>query len=161
MAEDYFLKLDGIEGESKDSVLKGQIELSSWSWGMSHSGTSHGGEGNSSGKVSVGDLSFTKPVDKSTPELIKKCASGKHIANGTLTIRKSGGDSKVDYIVIELKQILVSSWQTGGASGGSQIVDSFSLNFAEFKFKYTIQTAEGGKGAEVPAGWNMAENKAA
>jgi type VI secretion system secreted protein Hcp len=45
MAVDFFLKLDGIPGESKDKAHKGEIDVLAWSWGMSQSGTMHmGGE---------------------------------------------------------------------------------------------------------------------
>ena len=31
---DYFLKIDGIDGESSDHKHKSEIEVLSWSWGM-------------------------------------------------------------------------------------------------------------------------------
>ena len=40
MAVDYFLKIDGIEGESKDSKHAKEIDLLSWSWGASQTGSS-------------------------------------------------------------------------------------------------------------------------
>ena len=34
MAVDMFLKLDGIEGESKDAKHAGEIDIESFAWGM-------------------------------------------------------------------------------------------------------------------------------
>jgi type VI secretion system secreted protein Hcp len=146
---DYFLKLDGIEGESQDSKRPKEIQLTSWSWGMSNSGSAHTGQGGATGRVNVGDLNFTKYVDKASPSLIRSCAGGTIIPTGTLTIRKTDDKDKIDYLVIELKEILVSSWQTGGSGGGGQLSDSFSLNFAEYEFKYTLQQDTGGKGGSI------------
>ncbi|HVQ74408.1 MAG TPA: type VI secretion system tube protein Hcp, partial [Candidatus Binatia bacterium] len=53
MAVDMFMTVDGIEGESKDGSHKNEIDVLSWSWGLSQSGTGHVGGGSGSGKVSV------------------------------------------------------------------------------------------------------------
>jgi len=53
MAVDMFLKIDDIEGESVDDVHAGEIDILSWSWGMSQSGTTHTGPGGGAGKVNL------------------------------------------------------------------------------------------------------------
>ena len=48
MAVDYFLKLDGVTGESTDQQHTGEIELASWSWGATNPpniGSQTGGAG--------------------------------------------------------------------------------------------------------------------
>ena len=45
MAVDMFLKLDGVNGESKDKTHKLDIDVLAWSWGMSNSGSAHQGRG--------------------------------------------------------------------------------------------------------------------
>ena len=35
-AVDYFLKFDGIKGESADVKHKDEIDVESWSWGETH-----------------------------------------------------------------------------------------------------------------------------
>ena len=37
-AVDYFIKFDGIKGESADAKHKDEIDVESWSWGETHSG---------------------------------------------------------------------------------------------------------------------------
>jgi len=78
MAVDMFLNLDGVKGESQDKVHTKEIDVLAWSWGMANSGTAHVGGGAGSGKVSVQDLSFTKYVDSSSPNLMLNCCNGKH-----------------------------------------------------------------------------------
>src|ERR1700704_5685866 len=79
MAVDIFLDIEGIKGESKDSKHKDTIDVLSWSWGMSQSGTAHMGGGAGAGKVSVQDINFTHYLDKSSPTLMLHCCNGKHI----------------------------------------------------------------------------------
>ncbi len=38
-AVDYFLKIDGIQGESQDKTHKNEIQLDSFSWGATNAGT--------------------------------------------------------------------------------------------------------------------------
>ena len=78
MAVDIFIKIGDLKGESVDTKHKGEIDVLAWSWGMTQSGTTHTGSGGGAGKVNVQDLSFTKYVDKSTPNLMQYCCNGKH-----------------------------------------------------------------------------------
>lgn len=157
---DMFLKLDGIESDSLDSAHENEIIVDSWSWGMVQSGTTHEGPGGGGGKVSGGDMSVAKKVDKATPAIMKHCCNGKHIASGTLTIRESGGDTPVEYLKIEMEQIMVTSYQTGGSSDGQdRIEEHLTLNFQSYITTFTEQTATGSAGASTPQGWNFAKNE--
>ena len=50
-AVDYFLKIDGVDGESTDDKHKGEIDILSWSWGVQQSGTMAHGGGGGEGKL--------------------------------------------------------------------------------------------------------------
>ena len=93
MPADMFLKIDDIEGESVDDVHAGEIDVISWGWGMSQSGTTHSGPGGGSGKVSVQDFSFIHYVDKASAILMKMCCNGKHFEEAKLVVRKAGGNA--------------------------------------------------------------------
>jgi len=158
MAMDVFLKLANIDGEAQDRKHQDEIDVLAWSWGMSQSGTTHMGGGSGGGKVSVMDLSVTKYVDKATPTLTQKCCDGTHINEGTLTIRKAGGKKPVEYVIIKLTDIIVTSVSTGGSGGEDRLTENVSLNFAKFEYKYTMQNADGSAGKEIPVTWDIAEN---
>src|ERR1700712_938232 len=111
-----FLKLEGITGESKDSVHKGEIDVLAWSWGMSNAGTAHVGGGAGAGKVSVQDLTFTKDVDKGTTVLSLACCNGKHFKQAMLTVRKAG-ENPLEYLKIKMENLLISSVSSGGSHG--------------------------------------------
>jgi type VI secretion system secreted protein Hcp len=158
MAVDMFLKIDDIKGESLDAKHKDEIQVISWSWGMSQSGTTHDGPGAGAGKVNIQDLSFTKFVDKASPNLIKFCCSGKHFGHALLTVRKAGGDNPVEYLKIKLSDIIISSVTTGGSGGEDRLTENVSLNFGKFTLEYTPQTATGAAGAAIPVSYNIPAN---
>jgi len=143
MAIEYHLKLDGITGESTASKHTGEIEVFSWSWGASNP-TSISGTGLSAGKVSIGDINVSKPVDKSSAKLLELCSTGKHIATGVLTCSKSTGDKNpADYLTIKLTEIHISSFQAGGSQGDSTGSESVSLAFGSFEYDYKVQGKDG------------------
>jgi len=116
MAIDMYLKMGDLKGESQVKGFEDQIQVLAWSWGMSQSGTTHTGTGGGAGKVNVQDLSFTHYLDSSSPNLMKACATGQHFDDATLTMRKAGG-TPLDYLVIKLTEIIVTSVSTGGSGG--------------------------------------------
>ncbi len=162
MAFDAFLKLDGIKGESTDDKHKDEIEVMSFSWGVSQPGgvASGGGGGGVAGKVSFQDLHFTSSVHKGSPILFLSCATGEHIKEATLTLRKAGArGSGVEFLKIKLNDILISSYLPSGAADGDTPAEEISLNFAKIEFEYTPQNADGSAAASVKAGYDVIANK--
>ena len=158
MAVDMFLKLDDLKGESIDSKHKDAIDILSWSWGMTQSGTTHSGGGGGAGKVNAGDISITKHVDRATPALMLSCCNGKHFKQGVLTVRKAG-EKPLEYLKLTLKEIIISGYTTGGSGGEDRITENVSLNFAEYKLEYSPQKPDGSGDAAVEAIFHIAQNK--
>jgi type VI secretion system secreted protein Hcp len=138
---DYFLKIDGIQGESRDDRHKDEIDIESFSWGETQSGTFAVGGGGGSGKVSMQDFHFTMTMNKASPALFLACAQGEHIKNAILTCRKAGKDQQ-EFMKVTMNDVLVSSFQIGGA-GGVVPTDQISLNFAKIEVEYKEQDATG------------------
>ncbi|ARB30793.1 type VI secretion system tube protein Hcp [Pseudomonas tolaasii] len=159
MAVDMFLKLGDIKGESRDQAHRDEIDITEWAWGLSQSGSMHSGTGGGAGKVDIANLNLKKPLDKSSPNLMMACASGKHYPEARLVVRKAGGSSPVEYLVIILKEVMVASYNTNADQTGDVIHDSFALNFATVEVSYQPQNADGGKdGGPVKFGWNIRQN---
>jgi type VI secretion system secreted protein Hcp len=158
MAVDAFLELTDIKGESVAKGKEGQIDVLSWSWGLSQSGTLHMGSGGGAGKVNVQDLAITKWVDSASPNLIKACCTGQHFDQAVLTFRKAGG-SPLEYLVLTLTEVMISSVSTGGSSGEDRFTENVVLNFAKFKLSYQPQDAKGAKkGGAIETEYSIAEN---
>jgi len=158
-AVDYFLKIEGIDGESQDHKHKGEIDVESWSWGETQQGAHAAGGGGGAGKVSMQDFHFVMQVNKASPKLMLACANGEHIKKAVLTCRKAGKEQQ-EFLKITLSDLLISSYQTGG-SGHADIVptDQISLNYAKIEIEYKEQKADGTLGGAVRAGYDLKANK--
>ena len=157
MAMDMFIKIGELKGESRDKVHKDEIDVLSWSWGVSNSGSAHTGGGAGAGKCNVQDLSFTKYIDKASPDLMLACCNGKHFPKATLTVRKAG-ENPLEYLLITVEELIVTSVSTGGSGGEDRLTENVTLNFARVKVNYKEQTPTGGVGDKPEMGWNIAEN---
>jgi type VI secretion system secreted protein Hcp len=179
---DYFLKIDGIEGESTDDRHKGEIEIESFSWGATQTGAAAHGGGGGAGKVSMQDFHFTTRVSKASPTLFLSCATGQHMKTAILTARKAGGEQQ-EFLKYTLSDVLITSYKQQGSpgeepsqpppvgdttgqvaaaavsSGGDLPVDSFSLDFAKIEFQVTTQRADGSAGDAVTASWDRKLNR--
>lgn len=157
MATDFFLKIDGIEGESQDAKHKGEIDVASWSFGSTNAGTHSAGGGGGAGKVSMGDFVFVHRGDKATPKLQLANWGGDHIKTATLTVRKAGKDQQ-EYLKYTFSDLLVSSVSIGGSHGEELPMESVSLNFSKVEIEYKEQKPDGTLGSAVKSGWNLKTN---
>ena len=155
MAVDYFLKIDGIQGESQDKTHKNEIEIESFSWGATQTGTASHGGGMGAGRVSVQDFNFMMQVNKASPKLFLACAQGEHIKNAVLTCRKAGKEQQ-EYLKVTFTDLLVSNYLTSGAgAGGAAPMDQISLNFSKMEMEYKEQKADGSLGGAIKAHYDM------
>jgi type VI secretion system secreted protein Hcp len=160
MAVDYFLKLDGIEGESTDNKHAKEIDVEAWSWGESQTGSSvPGGGGGGAGKVSMQDFSFVMKFNKASPKLMLACATGKHIKSARLAVRRAG-QGQQDYLTFAFLDVLVSSYQTGGAeASGLTPVDQVSLRYAKIEVEYKTQKPDGSLIVAAQFKYDLKQNK--
>ena len=156
---DYFLKIDGIDGESTDDKHKNEIDVLTWSWSEVQSGTMQYGGGGGAGKVQMHDFSFTMRTCKASPKLLLACANGEHLKQATLVARKAGKEQQ-EYLKIKFSDLLVSSYSTGGVAEGEVVpIDSIALNFAKIEYEYKAQKADGSLDGAVTAGYDLKANK--
>jgi type VI secretion system secreted protein Hcp len=157
MPADMFLKLDGIQGESSDSKHKNEIEIENYSFGVSQQGAASHGGGMGAGKAHFQDFSFSKRIDKATPNLFVAAATGRHISEALLTVRKAGGEQQ-EYFKVTLTDVLISSYSTSGNEGAIPL-ESIALNFSEAKIEYSPQSKSGSLEGAITGGYNVKENK--
>lgn len=160
MAADFFLKIDGIPGESHDSKHKDEIDVMSYSFGASQTGSFSAGGGGGAGKAQFQDFHFTMKISKASPKLFLACADGSHIKSALLTARKAGKEQQ-EFFTVKFSDILVSSFQTGGSGGGDELpTESISLNFTKMELEYKEQKADGTLAGGIKAGYDIKSNKA-
>lgn len=159
---DYFLKIDGIQGDSTDAQHAGEIALDSFSWskdgapGLEQTGTAGGGGGGGAGKVDVRDMFFSASTGKASPKLMLAVASGTHIKEAVLSVRKSGKNPQ-QFMTIKLSDVLISSYAAAG-QGENTPTDQFSINFAKIEFSYTPQKADSSADTPVIGSWDFKSN---
>src|SRR5215510_11910434 len=157
-AVDYFLKIDGIEGESTDKSHKNSNQVESFSFGESQTGSASHGIGGGAGEVQMQDFHFVKKLDRASPSLFLACATGQHIKKAELFCRKAGGKQE-EFLKVTLSDLIVSSYQTGG-SGGSDLIplDQISVNFSKLEMEYKPQNDDGSVAGPVKAGYDLKAN---
>jgi type VI secretion system secreted protein Hcp len=162
MAFDCFIKINGIDGESKDKDHAKEIEVLSFHWGVSQSGTAGFGGGGGGGKCSVQDFSFVKRTDAASAILFQKCCQGEHIDEANVTLRKAGGTA-LEYLKYKFSDLLISGVRPGGSSQGSDDIplEEVSINFAKCHLTYTPQDDKGAGAGAVEGGWDVEANQPA
>lgn len=157
MAVDFFLKIDGIPGESADAKHKDEIDVLSWNWGANQTGTMSYGGGGGAGKVNFQDFSFTMRMNKATPKLILACSNGEHIKTAIMVARKAGKEQQ-EYLTYRFYDLLVSSYSSGGAGGDDIPIEQISFNFSKVTYEYKPQKADGTLDGAITAGWDLKKN---
>ena len=145
---------------NKGDAPAGQVQLGTgatsvtfpmlaYSWGVSNTGSAHVGGGAGAGKANVQDISFTKAMDATTVELLKKVTTGAHYPEVVVTATQPGTSAK---FVLALEDVLVTSVSLGG-SGEPIQTENVSLNFKKVTWTHTDAT-----GHSTPGSWNVVTN---
>jgi len=157
VAFEYFLKIDGIPGESTDKKHAGEIAVESFSWGATQSGTGGAGGGGGAGKVQIQELYVTASSSKAGPPLFLACATGTHVKSAVLSARKGSSKQPGDFLTFSLSDVLVRSYQIAG-SDTEPPRDSVALSFGRIEIEYKEQKADGSFGASTKAGWDATKS---
>ncbi|EXU76672.1 type VI secretion system tube protein Hcp [Erwinia papayae] len=158
MAQDIFIRIEGITGESQDATHRGEIEVLRWDWSVFQKNNMHSGSGGGAGKAKVNDLYFNHFIDNSSTTLLQYCLSGKHIPEATLTVRKAGDSSPVDFFKITLRELIITRVFPVGYRYMPMPVEKVGLAFSKVKMEYLPQSAEGGKMGVVAMGYDIKAN---
>lgn len=158
MAADIFAKLGDIKGESLDDKHKDQIELLSWSWGVANAGTRSAGGGGGAGKSTFHDLSFTHKIDKASPALLQRCATGQHLKEATITRRKSGKGQQ-EFLIIKMNDVLITS--VAETDEGDSQMETVTLAFAKVDLEYRPQKRDGSLEAGLHFKYDIKANREA
>ena len=155
MSLDIFLKVDGIEGESLDAAHPKEIVALSFGWSAANTAAGPGGGGGGAGKVQFRDLSVVKPVDKASPKLMLACATGRHIRQCVLAVRRATAG---DFMVLTLTDCVVTSIAESGSREAGAVQETITLGFASIVVQERPQKPDGSFDTPVTAGWNTKTN---
>jgi len=157
MAQDIFMKLTGVSGESQDVSHKDEIEVIRWDWRIAQQLSMHSGSGGGAARATVNDLSFDHYIDRSSPNLLKYCLTGKHIDTATLVVRKAGG-SPLEYLRITMGDVIVTKVSPVLKDNMARGRETVDLSFARVRQEYVVQNSQGGSGGTVTASFDIRRN---
>jgi type VI secretion system secreted protein Hcp len=158
VAADIFAKIGDIKGESLDDKHKGEIELLSWSWGITNAPKpKSGGGGGGAGKASFHDLSFTHKIDKASPLLMKGCATGQHLKEATITHRKAGKGQQ-EFLVIKMNDVLITAVNDNDSDDGDRL-ETVSLAFQKIDVEYRPSKSDGSLDAGIHFKYDIKAHK--
>jgi len=157
VASDIFAKLGDIKGESLDDKHKDEIEVLSWSWGVTNAAPASTGTGAGAGKPKFQDFSFTHKIDKASPVLMQACATGVHLKEATITHRKAGKGQQ-EFLIIKMNDVIVTALTDGDSSDGGSS-ETVSLAFAKVDVEYKPQKADGSLDAGLHFKYDLKANK--
>ena len=157
MASDIFAKIGDIKGESFDSKHKDEVEVLSWSWGVQQTGNIGGG-GGGEGKATFNDFTFTHHIDKSSPLLMKACATGEHIKDATITVRKAGKGQQ-EFLIIKMSDILVTGVSPSVSADAPATAEHVAMQFAKVDLEYRPPKADGSSDAGIHFKYDIKGNK--
>ena len=153
---DFFLKIDGIKGESQDSKHKDEIDVTSWSWGLSNTGSSVVGGGGGAGKPVFQDFSWIQGLDASIPPIFLGVATGKHYKSAQLDVVKPGKDSAV-FFEMNFDDVLFTKLQLSGAGSGQTAL--VALDYGKVTLRYRPQKADGSYSGWIEGSFDVKANK--
>lgn len=152
---DIFLKINGISGEAKDAVHQGEIEISSWQWEMAQQSSMMLGSGGGAGKATIKDLKFVHQIDRSSPNLMRYCLTGRHIPEAILSVRKAGG-VPLDFLKIIMGDVIITSVKP--IVHDESYYEHVALSFSRVKQEYILQSDIGASAGTVTASFDIKEN---
>jgi len=159
MAPHIFAKIGDIKGESIDAKHKDEIEVLSFSWGVTNSGAiAPGGGGGGAGHATFHDLTIVHHIDKASPLLLKACATGSHLKEATITHRRTG-KAQQEFLIVKMNDIIITGVTHGGAAG-QPASETVSLAFAKVDFEYKPQKPDGSLDAGIHFKFDIKAHKA-
>jgi type VI secretion system secreted protein Hcp len=158
MASDIFAKLGDIKGESLDAKHKDEIEVLSFSWGVSNTGSfAPSSSGGGAGKATFQDLTIVHNIDKASPGLLQACATGTHLKDATITHRKAGKGQQ-EFLIVKMNDVIITGVSHGGMAG-QPYSETVSLAFAKVALEYKPQKADGSLDAGIQFKYDLKANK--
>ncbi len=144
-AYEVHLDLGKIQGESNSTAHPHEIEVASFSWGLSNTAVrSAQGDSTKGGKAAVGEISLVKHTDKSTPFLVLAVTGCQTFPTATISLSKStGGKKPEDYFIIKMSNVYISSLQLSSPSVGAMGTETVTLNFQKITLDYRMQNDMG------------------
>ena len=153
-----YVEWEGVEGDVTAEAYTKQVEMTSFSFGVSRAIASPlgGSKDRESAAPAVSEVVLTKVTDSATTGLFEAalCGEGKKL---TINFVKTDADQLETFLSYELQESLVSSYSM--SSGGDNPSESVTVNFTKIVMKKTPTGSLNETGTAMPTGWDLAKQK--
>lgn len=150
-----FLKIEGIQGETLDVHRQTEIEIQGWGWEVWNPIKWNLNQGGQSTKAHIKEMTVTKICDQASVALYQYCVTGKHFKSARIICRKNDGDNKVEYLTIEMDDVMIQSVNWSGQGDSPILNETLELAFAEFNLLYRTQQDSGDAKGGIQFGFNI------
>jgi len=159
-----YVKIDGIEGDSKQDGFEKQIELV----GFEHkiyqpAGVSASGRGALTVSQSEHHpFVLVKEQDKATPKIMQYASNGAHIPKVEVTLCRQAGHKPIAYLKYEFEDVVVTSYEpTGDTDGDGLPEEKVGLAYGKIKATYTDSDSTGKALGQIAAEFDRRSGKSA
>ncbi|MDR2105471.1 MAG: type VI secretion system tube protein Hcp [Deferribacteraceae bacterium] len=164
MASVYFLKIDGIEGQSADKGHEKWVELISFSHGSQQNISIQRGGTDVMGRGQFLPFTFVHAVDKATPKLQHYCMSGNKIDKVEFAYCRfvGGAQTPVYELVLENVKVgkaVVTTITSDDDSLAQQPVETVELIAGKISWKVTPIKPDATKDGAIEANFNQISNE--
>jgi len=151
-----YLKIDGVDGESKDRDHDKWIDILSIKEALSVPASTSVDGGRTRASAVLEDIVLSKEIDRTSPTLRDKLARGEVISTVMIELTSTYGEARQTYFKYELRNVLITSVSLSGTADSESVpVEELSLKYEEIKWTYTEYDDAGSKIGDVEAQWNV------
>lgn len=159
MASDFYLKIEGIDGESNSKGYPKWIEVMTFDHGaMQNVSVQHGAD--VAGRGQFIPFKFMHAVDKATPKLQQYCMNGQKITKVSFAYCRAiaGLQVPVYEITMENVKIARAEVKTMEANGAMQPVEEVELIAGKMSWKVTPIKPDNTKDGAIEAAFDQIAN---
>lgn len=146
---DYFLKFDGINGESTDQRHRGWIDIDSFVWSITNTRAATGG--GRTGTVELSDFSWTQGLDSSITGLFSSMTGQNEIGRAVVEFTNSSGTT---YFEMSFDDVMLTNLALNG-SGGLRPSLAGSFDYGLIKLDYWALMPDGRRGTHTSASYDL------
>lgn len=147
-----YMEFEGVTGDVTAGTHKGWIELQSAGFRVQRSSATGSGSERTGTAASMSEIAITMSQDSAGGDLLSKAVTGKSAATVKICFISTQNNVANEYVVWELTNALITSYEISGGGGEVRPVIGMSLNYTKIEWKFHKKPQEGSKSSAPSTG---------